>query len=269
MVDLGDGEAKVGEVLLLGQHLLQPLLHQRQLALGDADLVGAGGRADDPPRIVRRLGKSQHRTRHRPDRADHDQVNRGIDQHGGEQRDQQRDEGDVARIDEHGLAQGVVGHDQLEFLVAVANRSKHAQHALAAEKQRVQGAGHALDHADTGDIDMFIDLRRHLGHDQKPRDAAVAHGNRLGADRHQHVILGGAGERIGFALHQDDRHGRRRAQPLLQPAQPVAGNPGQENEDFGQEHEDDGEQQELRRQPARQRHRTDGGVRRSGAFIHG
>ena len=177
--------------------------------------------------------------------------------------------GDVARIDQHGLAQAVVRHDQLEFLVAFADRPENAQHPLAAEKQRVQGARHALDHAGVGDINMFVDLRRHLGHDQKPRDAAVAHRNRLGADRHQNVVLGGAGERSGVALHQHDRHGCRGTQPLLQPAQPIAGNPGQENENLGQQHEDDGEQQQLRRQSARQRHPASGGLRRPDPFIRG
>ncbi len=63
-----------------------------------------------------------------------------------------------------------------------------------------------------------------------------------------------AGQRGGVALHQHDRHGGRGTQPLLQPAQPIAGDPGQENEHFGQQHEDDGEQQQLCRQTARQRH---------------
>ena len=52
-----------------------------------------------------------------------------------------------------------------------------------------------LDHADVGEVDMLVDLRRHLGDHQQPRDAAVAHGDRLGADRHQHVVLGRARQR--------------------------------------------------------------------------
>ena len=42
VIDLGDGGAERGEPLLLAQGLAHRLLHRRQLALGQADLVARG-----------------------------------------------------------------------------------------------------------------------------------------------------------------------------------------------------------------------------------
>ena len=39
MVDLGDRQAEIGEMLLLAEHTLQLQLHAGELAFGDADLV--------------------------------------------------------------------------------------------------------------------------------------------------------------------------------------------------------------------------------------
>ena len=134
-------------MLLLAERPLQALLHAGKLALGDADLVGTVFRRDDAAGIVRRLREGQHRTRHRPDRPDHDAVDGRIDQRRGDQRDQERQKRDVARIDEHRLAQPVVRNDQLEFLGALADLAEHAQHALPAEEQRVERPGHGGDRA--------------------------------------------------------------------------------------------------------------------------
>ena len=76
------------------------------------DLVGAGLRDDDAAGIVGRLREGQHRARHGADRPDHDPVDRGIDERGGNQRNQQRQQRDVARIDQHGVAQLVVRQDR-------------------------------------------------------------------------------------------------------------------------------------------------------------
>ena len=102
---------------------------------------------------------------------------------------------------------------------------------------------------------MLVYLGRHLGNDQKPRNAAVAHRDRLGADRQQHVVLQGPGQALGILLHQHDRYRGRRSQPFLQPAQLEIGYRGQEDQHFGDHHEEHGEQHELDRQAAGERHR--------------
>ena len=242
-------------MLLLAERLLQALLHVGKLALGDADLVRAVFRRDDAAGIVRRPREGEHRTRHRPDRPDHDAVDGGIDQGGGEERKHQRQQRDVARIDEHRGAKPLVGDDELELGGALADLAEDAQHSLAAEEQRVERTRHGGHGSGAGKVDMLVDLGRHLGDDEQPRDAAVAHGDRLGADRHQHVVLQRPRQAFGILLHEHDRDRCRRAQPFLQPAQLEIGDRGQEDQHFRDHDEEHGEHEQLDRQAARQRHR--------------
>jgi hypothetical protein len=152
--------------------------------------------------------------------------------------------------------QPVVRDDELELLGALADPAVHAQHAIAAKQQRVDGIRHRVQHAFLGDVDMLVDLGRHVGDDQQAGRAAVAHGNRLGADRRQHVVLGCAGKCGRVALHQDrgDRSGS--GQTLLEPANTEACHRGQEEQHLSEEYESDGQQQQLGRQAARKRNRT-------------
>ena len=106
-----------------------------------------------------------------------------------------------------------------------------------------------------GKVDMLVDLWRHVRDHEQPRNARIAHRNCLGADRHQHVVLNGARQVGGIALHQHSADGRGGAEPLLQPAQPEIRDRRNEDEDFRKEHEEDRQQEQLGRQPARQRDR--------------
>ena len=140
-------------------------------------------------------------------------------------------------------------------LGAFADLAEDAQHSFAAEEQRVERTRHRGDRSGAGKVDMLVDLGRHLGDDEQPRDAAVAHGDRLGADRHQHVVLQRPRQAFGILLDEHDRDRGRRAQPFLQPAQLEIGDRGQEDQHFRDHHEEHGEHQQLGRQAARQRHR--------------
>ena len=90
--------------------------------------------------------------------------------------------------------------------------AEDAQHALPAEEQRLERRFHGVHRACAIQVDMLVDGRWHLGHDQQTRGALVANGDRLGAERHQHLVLRGARQAVGAAFDQHDRHRGRRAQ---------------------------------------------------------
>ena len=109
--------------------------------------------------------------------------------------------------------------------------------------------------AGRGQVDMLVDLGRHLGDDQQPRDAAVAHGDRLGADRHQHVVL----QRRATGWTDRPAPARRRRRPRC-PAVPPASAAGNwrsraRRSALRRSSRRGPSAQQLGRQPARQRHR--------------
>ena len=112
VVDLGDREAERGEPALLMQHRHQVALHVGQFALGDADLVAALARHDDPRRafgVFVEADQARGQPPHRP----HEQImQREIDQPRGQHRDHQRDHQQVAGEPVHRLPQRqLVDHD--------------------------------------------------------------------------------------------------------------------------------------------------------------
>ena len=69
VIDLGDGEAEIGQMALLAERPLQVALHGGEMLLGDADLVAAPARLDDPRGVLRRLGEGDHVLGQPPHRA--------------------------------------------------------------------------------------------------------------------------------------------------------------------------------------------------------
>ena len=146
---------------------------------------------------------------------------------------------------------------ELELGCALADLAENPQHPLTAEEQRVERSRHRGDRAGAGKVDVLVDLRRHLGDHEQPRDAALAHRDRLGADRHQHVVLQCPRQALRILLDEHDGDRSRRTQPLLQPAQLEIGDGGQENQHFRDHHEEHREREQLDRQPACERHRPE------------
>ena len=124
VVDLGDREAERGEPALLMQHRHQVALHVGQFALGDADLVAALARHDDPRRAFRVFVEADQ-ARGQPPHRPHEQImQRQIDQRRGQHRDRQRDQQQIAREAVHRLAQRqLVDHD-LDELRAAGRRAR-------------------------------------------------------------------------------------------------------------------------------------------------
>ena len=80
VVDLADREAEIGEAALLAQFVGEHPLHARQRLLGEADLVVALGRRDDP-RGVLRVGREGGDVAGQPPHGPHDQpVQRQVDE---------------------------------------------------------------------------------------------------------------------------------------------------------------------------------------------
>ena len=138
VIDLGDGEAEIGEMTLFAERPLQVALHGGQTLLGDADLVAAAARHDDAGGILRRLRKGDDvrgQAAHRPDQQP---VDGEIEKAGGDDRDERRQPDDVDRIGEHGVAQRPVADDELEH-GARARIADDAQRARLLGEERIEG----------------------------------------------------------------------------------------------------------------------------------
>jgi hypothetical protein len=138
VIDLGHRQAEIGKAFTAFQRLLKLSLHGRQFALGNSEFVIAFAREDHGVRVVRTHRELQHTVGHPADRPDGDAVDRHEDETGGYQRDDQRQECDVARIDQHGGAQRFVRQDHFDMVFALADRAVDADIAVATEQKRVE-----------------------------------------------------------------------------------------------------------------------------------
>ena len=114
------------------QHRHQIALHVGQFTLGDADLVAALARHDNPCRalgVFVETDQARGQTPHRP----HEEImQRQIDQPRGEYRNPQRDQEQIAGKPVHRLTQRqLIDHD-LDELPAAGRRADHADRLIAA-----------------------------------------------------------------------------------------------------------------------------------------
>ena len=245
VVDLRDGEAEIGKVLLLLQGFLQLGLHGGEMTAGNRQFVPPLLGDHHPFWILRTFGKGLHAVGQPPDGADHDPVDGEEDQRRGDQRDQDRQDQHVAGIVQHGLAQTGIGHDDLDHHVAFADRAEDADGAVATEQQRFHRILHRRQLVHVGDVVLAVHLRGNVRCRQQLRRAVLAQHDRLGAGGHQRVVLDAARQFGRLQAVDDHGGGGGRVEPVFQPAQAHRGDRRRKDQHFRQHHENDGQPQQL------------------------
>jgi hypothetical protein len=206
-----------------------------------------------------------------PDREDQHAIDGEEDQRRGDQRDGDRQEEDVARIDEHGRAQLGVLHHQLDRRIAFAQRAIDAHHPVAAEDERVEGVPDRAESREVGYVVFAVDRGGHVDAGDHPGGILAADDDGLRPGRHQRLALHGAGQLD--ILKSVDHDGRRRhgVQAVLQPANAHIGDGRHEDQHFGQHHEGDRQQQQFAGKPAKKADRRSGcrtRIGRTRVFYH-
>ena len=140
MVDLAHRRAERSQPGFLAQGLANLALHGRKFPLRRADLVAPLGRQHHAGRIFRLLTKSHHVFRDTHHRHHQRPVERKEHQRCGEDGNDDRQEQDIAGIDEHRLPQRrVVDHDLDELTAAKSRAAGHGHRAAAPENQGLEG----------------------------------------------------------------------------------------------------------------------------------
>ena len=121
---------------------------------------------------------------HRP----HEQiVQHEIDQRGGQHRDQQRDQNEVAGEPVDRLSQRqFVDHD-LDELRPARGRAHHADRLVAVIEHDVERVGDRLPHRERTHVDVAVDRGRQVGAGEQPPLLAHLDGHRPRADAAQDV----------------------------------------------------------------------------------
>ena len=157
VIDLGDGEAEGGEPALLMQHRHQVALHVRQFALGNADLVAALARHDDPRRTLGIFVEADQARRQPAHRA-HEEIMHGeIDEARGQHRDDQRDHHDVAGEAVHRLPQRQLVGDDLHELGGADAGPDDPDGLVAGLQHHPERAGDRLPRRHVAQVDVVLD----------------------------------------------------------------------------------------------------------------
>ena len=162
MIDLGHREAERGEPVLLMQHRGELGLHGRELALGDADLVGAAGRHDDAVGVFR-IGAERHHVAGDPAHRPHEQVMQRPDRPAPRRcRMISSDSSSrIRRIAQHRLAQRRLVHDELDEFAAHRRRADHAHHVISCSSSIVLNASTIdIEGVDVAHVEVVGDRRR-------------------------------------------------------------------------------------------------------------
>ncbi len=253
VIDLRHRQTEGGEPALLMQHRHQIALHLGQFALGDADLVAAMARDDDPGRafgVFVEADQTGGQAPHRP----HEQImQREIDQRRGQNRCQQRYPQQVAGEHVHRPAQRRLVDDRLDELRAAGRRPDHADGLVAGLEHHLERIDDGGPHRHRSHVDVMIDCRRQVGAGQQPALLTHLDGDRAGADAAEDFARQRIRHHAGGRRVQHQRGGVGRRQPVVQPVHPEIGDRGHIDQDFRDHHQRNGQQQQLAGQaePAR------------------
>jgi hypothetical protein len=140
----------------------------------------------------------------------------GVDQDRRDQRDGQRDQQDVARIDQHCVTQAGLADDDLEHIGARRRPSAHHDEAVAIAEQRSEGRPDAVQRPQRGQVVLGENLRRHVSLGNQPALALAAAGNGFDADGSQQSVLQ-VGRQRRLRRGAGQRHHGGRIESLLQP----------------------------------------------------
>ena len=227
------------------QHRRQLALHGGELALGDADLVGARRRRDDAVGIFRIGAERHHVAGDAPHRAHEHVMQRQIDQRRGDDGNHQRQQKNVPRIAQHGAAQRPLVHDQFDIFAAHRRRADHPHHIGAGVEHDLECFDDGIDRAGAAHVEGVVDGGRHVVDGQHAAALAHLHGDGAGADAVEDLF----GEAVGHhAVRRGVEHQRRGIaglQPILEPGDAEIGHRRHIDQHFRDHHEQDREDEEL------------------------
>ena len=180
-------------------------------------------------------------------------MQRQIDQRGGQHRDAQRDQQQIAGKPVHRLAQRrFVDHD-LDELRAARRRPDHADRLVAAFQHGLERIDDRRPRRHRPHVDVMVDRRRQIGARQQPALLAHLDGDRARADAVEDLPRQRIRHHARRRGIQHQRRGIRRRQPVVQPVHPEIRDRGHVDQHFRDHHQRNGEQQQLAGQaePAR------------------
>ncbi len=249
VVDLGDREPERREMVLLLQQRGEIELHGGERTLGGADLVVAVGRRDDAGGVLRILAEGHHVGGHAPHRTHQQEMQREVDERGGDRRDDQRQQENADREVEHRLAQRFLVEHDLDELPAHRRRSHHSHDIVVAAQQCVERVDDGAVPRHVAHVDVVVDGRRHVV-SQRQQLALMSdlHGDRAGVDAVENLALDVVGDAVGRGL-EHERRGIGRREPIAEPVQPEVRDRGHIDQHFRQHHEQQREDEQLARQP--------------------
>ena len=219
-----------------------------------AQLVAAAGRHDDGPRLLRRIGKGRHGRVQTPQGPHEQRVQRQIDQQGGDDRNDDGKDDDVARIGQHRIAQMVFLHHHFhEPSVGRFRRAIDAQDAVAIGKgSKRLDDGRQRPGRGGADVDGQVGHQRSVDAGALGQDlAAVAdHQNqfvrlkRFKEHLLHHRIARRAIRRVGGRVQRGDGQ-LSVGQPVLEPDIAEIGDRRHEDQNFGDQDEQNRQHQKL------------------------
>ena len=177
MVDLGHGDAERRQPRFLPERGTQFILHHRQLALGDADFVGAPAGRDHPGRIFRRGAKPRHALGDAAHRPNHQQMHAQVNQAGGKKRNDDGEIQNPPRIIPHGRPHGGFVDQDFDGHFRVFRRrpddAENPVFSLAQGRKSIEDKAEKRTHTH---VDGQVDLGRHvLRYHQHPPLRPVEH----------------------------------------------------------------------------------------------
>ena len=240
MVDLADGGAERGQVVLLAQRGAQPRLHVGQLALGDPDLVAARGSGDRARRILRIVAELDHALGDAPHRAHQQSVQADEDQHRGDQGDHDRQRQDAPGIVVHrGLHRSFVENRLDHHVRCGRDRAHDADRPPVPRPQRHEGVGDQRQRRRLAQIERRVHDRRHAAAEHQAARIPALDDDRIDHRPRQELLLElGADDPVRRGVERQ-RSEVRGIDPLLQIGQAEAGDRGHVDEDFGKHDEGD------------------------------
>ena len=231
------------------QHRRQLALHGGELALGDADFVGARRRRNDAVGIFRIGAERHHVAGDAAHRAHEHVMQRQIDQRRGDHGNHQRQQKNIHRIAQHGAAQRPLVHDQFDIFAAHRRRADHPHHIGAGIEHDLEGIDDGIDRGGAAHVVGVVDGGRHVVDGQHAAALAHLHGDGAGADRVEDLL----GEAVGHhAVRRGFEHQRRGiagCEAVLEPGDAEIGHRRHIDQHFRDHHEQDREDEELSRKP--------------------
>ena len=193
-----------------------------------------------------RVGAKRRHVGGDPPHRPHEQImQRQIDQRRCDAGDQERDQKQVDRIAQHGVAQRRLVDNDFDIVAAHGGRTDDPHHAFLAVEHHLEGVDDRIEGVDMAHVEIVGDRRRRFADGEQPPLRAHLHGDGARPDAVEDLL----GQAVGHhAVWRGIEHQRRRigaGEPVVQPHQAIERDRGHIDQHFRDHHEQDREDEEL------------------------